>query len=86
MTGFPKGAWRLFFSNTQNRQPFLSNPRCESGEVAIAADKAKPVKFPGVEQVHCIDDERDVRRVLSWRVGELLNGFDGVFLEDLVPL
>jgi hypothetical protein len=38
-----------------------------------------------VQQVHRVDDERDVGGVLALGVGELLVGIDGVLLQDVGP-
>ena len=47
-------------------------------EVAIAGDDAEAIDAAGVEQVHGVDHERDVGRVLASDVLTLLDGPDAV--------
>src|SRR5690606_27384922 len=65
--------------------PLFPDPRGEAGEVGIRRHQAETVEPPGMEEVHRVDDEGDVRRVLARRVGELLLGEDGVTLQHLLP-
>jgi hypothetical protein len=36
-----------------------------------------------MQQVHCVDDQRNVGRVLAFGIGELLVRIDGVLLQDI---
>ena len=38
-----------------------------------------------MKQVHGVDDQGDVGRILSSRIGELLLGYDGVLRQDIGP-
>ena len=49
------------------------------GEVAVAGDEAEAVKGAAVEQIHRINDEAHVGRVLAFGVGELLYRDERVF-------
>jgi hypothetical protein len=57
----------------------------QPGEVAIARDEAEAVKALGVQEVHRVDDQRAVRRVLARGVRELLDWLDSVALQHLLP-
>ena len=38
-----------------------------------------------MKQVHGVDDQGDVGRILSGRIGELLLGYDGMLRQDVGP-
>ena len=65
--------------------PLLADARGEAGEVAVRGDEAEAVEAAGVQQVHRVDDQRDVGRVLAGGVGELLLRQDGVPGQHLLP-
>jgi hypothetical protein len=66
-------------------QPRLADTHRQAGEVAVRRHDAKPAHAARVQQLHRVDDERAVGRVLAARVLELLHGPDGEFREMLFP-
>ena len=76
-------AWRKLsgvfcLADAVDVEPLLADARGEAGEVAVGGDEAEAVEAAGMQQVHRVDDERDVGGVLAGGVGELLLGQDGV--------
>ena len=65
--------------------PLLADAGGEPGEVAVRGDQAEAVEAAGMQEVHGVDDQRDVGRVLAGGVGELLLGEDGVAGEHPLP-
>lgn len=66
--------------------PRLSKASCESGEVAITRDETKSIDLLRVEDIHSVDDHRGVSSILSSCISVLLDGSDGVFEEEILPL
>jgi len=77
---------RLTLSKSIDRQTFLPDPECQSGEVAVTGHQAESVEAPGIEKVHGVDNQGAVRRVLPPRVGKLLYRLDREMLQHLLPL
>ena len=59
--------------------------RAAPGKVAVGGDEAEPVEAPGVQQVHGVDDQRDVGGVLAGGIGELLLRQDRVPSQHALP-
>lgn len=68
-----------------NLDPLLANPRSQPSEIAIRRNETEAGKTAGVEQVHGIDDHGAVGGVFAGRVGELLDGDDGVLEQAASP-
>jgi hypothetical protein len=47
--------------------------------------RQNPSNRPAMKQVHRVDDQGDVGRILSRRIGELLLGDDGVLRQNISP-
>jgi hypothetical protein len=72
---------------THDKEPFLSHPRRKSREVCVARYDAKSVNLLVlVHDVHRVDDQGAVGRVLAAGVGELLHGGYAVAVEDRLPI
>src|SRR5215510_8169048 len=63
----------------------LTKPRSKAREVAVGRYQAEAVESPAIEQVHGIDDECDVCRILLGRIGDRMLRQDGKPVEDLDP-
>src|SRR6266403_3937361 len=63
----------------------FAQPRGEPGEIAVGRHEAKAVEPSAVQEVHRVDDQRNVGGVLALGVGKLLIGVDGVLLQDVDP-
>jgi hypothetical protein len=65
--------------------PLFAETGCKPCEVAVRGNQTESVEPAGVQEVHGIDHQGNVGRVLAARVGELLVRIDRMFLEDLNP-
>lgn len=59
--------------------------RCQAGEIAVGGDEAETVETAGVQQVHRIDDQSDIRGILAAGIGEVLVRLDRVPGEHVGP-
>jgi hypothetical protein len=64
MARLPEALRRLVLSKAVYRHALLADAGCEASEVAVGGDKAEPVEPPGVQEVHGVDHQRDVGRIL----------------------
>ena len=60
-------------------------PQRQAGEVAVRRQEAEPVHLAGIQDVHCVDDQRGIRTTLAGSMPELLDGLDGAFAERVDP-
>jgi hypothetical protein len=63
----------------------FAQARGEAGKVAVGRYQTEAREPSGMQQIHGIDDQCDIRRVLALGVGKLLVRIDGVFLQDVGP-
>ena len=85
VAGGHEGLRRLALAETEDELPVLAEPGRDAREVRVARDDAEAVQVLRVEEVHGVDDHGAVRGVLARRVGELLDGLDGVLEELVLP-
>ena len=76
---------RLLLAETEYVDALLANTGREPGKIAVGGNQAETVEPAAVQQIHRVDDERDVRGILACRVGELLLGYDCVLRKDVGP-
>ena len=84
-TRLPEALRRFPLPEPVHVQSLLADAGCKPGEIAVGRDEAEPVKSPAVQEIHGIDHQGDVGRVLACRIGELLLGDDGVLRQDIGP-
>lgn len=75
----------LALAEAEDHESLFSKSHGKAGTVAGVRDQTESVEVSGVEQVHRINGERAVCRVLPSRIGELLNGLNRILLEDFLP-
>ena len=85
MAGIAECLGGFLFAEAIDEQPLFSKPHGQAGEVAVAGDQTVAIEAAGVEQIHGVDDHGAVGRILTRGVGELLDRFDRVPVQDLVP-
>ncbi|SOY52707.1 hypothetical protein CBM2592_A280128 [Cupriavidus taiwanensis] len=85
MTRVTKGIRSFLLAEAKNHEPFFPNACCQTCKIAVAGHQAKTIEPSGIQQVHSIDDEGAICRILPGGIGELLHRFDGVFVEHLLP-
>lgn len=83
--GLAQGLRRVASADAEHLQSLLAEPAREPCEIAVRGDEHESVESPGVHQVHRVDDERDVGRVLAFRVRKLLVGDEREDRELLLP-
>lgn len=80
-----EGLRRLSLAEAVHDLAGLPKAGCEAGEITVAGYQAETVDIARVQEIHRINDERRVRRILSLRVGELLDGLDGMAVKMGLP-
>lgn len=76
----------VFFSpNPSTSRPDSRIRPAQARVVAVARHDAESVHALLVQNVHRVDDQRRIGRVLACRIGVLLNGRDGVLQQHLFP-
>jgi hypothetical protein len=66
-------------------QTVFANARGQPREVTVAADEAETSKAAGMEEIHRVDDQSAVTRVLADGVAVLLNWVKSVVRDDIAP-
>ena len=85
MERLPKTLGCLLFTKAKNVDALLTDSRSKACEVAVGRDQAKAVETATVQEIHRVDYEGDVGRLLTSRVGELLLGDNRVLREHIDP-
>ena len=85
LAGLAERLGRLLAADAEDVEPLFADAAGEAREVAVRGHQDEAVEAPGVQEIHGVDDQRDVGRVLAFRVGELLVREHGEVLEFLVP-
>src|SRR5207237_1760250 len=65
--------------------PAMPDAGANPGKIAALRHQAESVESPHVKQVHRVDDQGYVGRILSRRIGELLLRYDGVLRQNIGP-
>src|SRR5260370_1304550 len=76
--GLPKALGGFLLAKPEDIDALLADTGGEAGKIAVRRNETKSVEPAAMQQVHCIDDQRDVGCILSGRVGKLLLRYDGV--------
>lgn len=83
--GVAEAFGRLLLAETVDIDTLLADTGGQAREVAVGGDQAEAVEAAAVQQIHRVDDQRDVGGVLAGRVGELLLGNDGMAGQKIRP-
>jgi hypothetical protein len=73
------------FAHAEHIDFGLAEAGGKAGKVGIRGDDAEAVKAALVQKVHCVDDERRVRRVFPRDIGILLDGLNRVVENHRAP-
>ena len=80
-----EGFGSVLHTDAHHEETLLADTVCQARVVAVTGHDTEAVHESRVQEVHGVDDERSVSRVLGTGVGELLDGSDGVVVEPLLP-
>ena len=75
----------FLFSETEHLPSRFSDAACQAGVVAVARHDAESVDRLFVQDVHRVDYQRRIRRVLACRVGVLLDRGDRILEQHAFP-
>ena len=75
----------LFLAKSIHRQTRFPDSCRQFGKIAVAAYQAEPIKTPGVQQIHGINNERAVCGIFSFGIPKLLDRLDGVLQQKIFP-
>nr|WP_233200070.1 hypothetical protein [Ottowia massiliensis] len=78
VAGVAKSFGRFFIAESICDESIGAYSGGQGREIAVAGNQAETIKSAAVEQVHRVDDQFHIRRVLAFGIGELLHGHDGV--------
>ena len=59
---------------------------CEPREVAVIGDNHETVDITRVENIHRFDNQCNIRRVLSFRICELLYRLESMLIRWVLPM
>ena len=76
---------RLLLAEAVDDETGFADARGEPREIAVARNDAETAEPAGVEQIHRVDDQRRIGRVLAGRVAELLDRLDRVRQQRFLP-
>ena len=65
----------LLFPKPKNVEALFPQTNSKPCEIAIASDQTETIEFPGVQQVHRINNHRTVGSIFARGVCKLLHGF-----------
>ncbi len=85
VAGFHERLGRLSFSRADDEDIAFSEALGKTGKVAVAGKQAKGVDVAGIQDIHRVDDHTGVSGVFTRGIGVLLNGSDGVLVNDIPP-
>lgn len=74
----PEALRRFLLTESEDIHAMLANSCCEAREVAVGRHQAEAVEPAAMEQIHGVDHQGDIRRILPGRLCELLLGDDGM--------
>ena len=80
-----QGFGRLALADADHVEPLFADPVGERGEIAVGTHQHETVEPAGMQQVHRIDHQPDVRGVLALGIGGLLVGDEAERMDLLRP-
>ena len=83
--GVDKGSRSFLLAESEHLLAIGAETLDEWREVAVRGNEAKSMEILGIEQVHCIDDQRYVRGILPFDEIEGLHRLDGIFMQHFDP-
>ena len=83
--GLPEALRGLLLTESEDIHALLANARREPCEITVGRDQTETVETTAVQEVHRVDDKRDVGGILADRVGKLLLRDDGMACQDIDP-
>ena len=76
--GLTEALRRLLLAKAKHVDALLTDAGREPGKITVRRNQTKSIEPTAVQQVHGVDDQGDVGRILAGRIGKLLLGYDGV--------
>lgn len=84
-TGLAKALGCFLLSETVHVYALLSDTRGQASKITVGRDKAKAIETTGMEKVHCVDNQSNVRGILATGVREVLVRLDSMRGENVGP-
>src|SRR4051812_794564 len=84
-TGLPEARRSLLLAKSVNIDALLADAGGKAGEIAIRRNQTKSIEPAAMEQVHGVDNQRDIGRIFPGGVGKLLLRYDGVLRQRVGP-